>query len=299
MDTNLSPIALFVYNRLWHAKETVESLKKNDLAAKSELFIFSDGPKSPDDEKKVREVREYIKKIDGFKSVTIFEKEKNLGLADSIINGVSEIVNKYGKIIVLEDDMISSPFFLRYMNEALDIYENEEKVIGIHGWVYPVEKKLPETFFLKGADCWGWATWKRGWSLFEVDAKKLQSEIIRRNLKSKFDFDNSYDYFGMLENYIKGKNNSWAIRWYASAFLNDKLSLYPGKTLIQNIGLKNGTHCQDSSDYDNKNFTSKPIIINKIPIDINYKAFKIIKKFIKSLKPNLIDRLKNRIKKYV
>jgi hypothetical protein len=298
-ENNLAPICLFVYNRLWHTLQTIEALQKNEFTSESELFIFSDGPKNPESASAVNEVRNYIKNVAGFKKVTINEREKNYGLANSIISGVTDIIGIYGKIIVLEDDMVSSPYFLKYMNEALDFYENEEKVISIHGYIYPVTKSLPETFFLKGADCWGWATWKRGWDLFESDGKKLLDELTRRSKILEFDFNGSFNYAKMLEKQISGQNNSWAIRWYASAFLKDKLTLYPGKTLINNIGLDIGTHCNNSDPFRNENLADKPIAINAIPLSEDLSAKKAFIKFFNSLKPSLWERMTNKINRYV
>jgi len=295
----LSPIVLFVYNRHEHTRRTVEALQKNFLAEESELFIFSDGPKNESDSIKVLEVRNYIKTISGFNSVHIIERKQNLGLAKSIIEGVAKILDSHEKIIVLEDDLLSSPYFLQYMNEALDLYKNEEKVISIHGYVYPIEsklkKKLPETFFLKGADCWGWATWKRGWDLFEPDGKKLLEELERRDLLREFDFDGSYPYSNMLRRQIAGQNDSWAIRWYASAFLRGKLTLYPRESLIQNIGLDNsGTHAGNS--YLKETALAKvKIEISRIPAEENVTAKKILAKYFKSAKPGLIKRIINKI----
>jgi hypothetical protein len=241
---NLAPIVLFIYNRPWHTRKTIEALLKNELAEQSALFIYSDGPKKAEYLDKVYEVREYIHTITGFSSVSIIERERNLGLALSIITGVTEIVNRFGKIIVLEDDMVTSSYFLRYMNEALEMYDKEEKVISIHGYMYPVTAQLPETFFIKGADCWGWGTWKRGWDLFEADGTKLLKELKSRKLKKRFDFNGTYHFTKMLKEQISGKIDSWAIRWYASALLKDGLTLYPGKSLVQNIGTDNsGIHC--------------------------------------------------------
>ncbi|KKP37069.1 MAG: hypothetical protein UR23_C0008G0002 [Candidatus Roizmanbacteria bacterium GW2011_GWA2_32_13] len=295
----LSPIVLFVYNRPEHTQKTVESLQKNFLAEESDLFIFSDGPKNDLDVVKVQEVRNYIKKISGFKSTAISEKDKNLGLANSIISGVTDIVNKFGKIIVLEDDMISSPYFLEFMNEALDIYGNEKKVISIHGYIYPIKnklkEKLPETFFLKGADCWGWATWKRGWNLFEPDGGKLLRELEERNLLHEFDFNGSYPYSNMLRRQIAGQNDSWAIRWYASAFLRDKLTLYPRESLIQNIGLDNsGTHAGNSYLKETA-LVKEKIEISRIPAEENVTAKKILARYFKSAKPGLIKRIINKM----
>lgn len=249
MKQCLAPIVLFVYNRLWHTQQTVEALQKNELAADSDLFIFSDGAKNTEDQYKVDEVRQYLKTITGFKSVAIEESQQNKGLANSIIHGVTQIVNRFGKIIVLEDDLITSKYFLQYMNNNLVLYYNFNEVISIHGFVYPI-KDLPETFFLRGADCWGWATWKRGWDIFEPNGGKLLEKLTEKKLAQEFDFNSTYPYIQMLKEQIAGKNNSWAIRWYASAFLADKLTLYPGKTLIKNIGYDNsGTHCGNNDPY--------------------------------------------------
>lgn len=178
----LAPIVIFVYNRIWHIQQTIESLKENKFAEESEFFIFSDGPKNEKELESIQTVRRFIKKINGFKKTEIIEREKNYGLANNIIDGVTTIVNQYGKIIVLEDDMLTSPYFLKFMNESLDMYENEERVASIHGYIYPIKETLPSTYFIRGADCWGWATWKRAWDLFELDEKKLLDEIKKHNL---------------------------------------------------------------------------------------------------------------------
>jgi hypothetical protein len=277
---NLTPIILFVYNRPWHTEQTVEALKKNELAGESDLFIFSDGPKTANDEN-MKKVREYIKTIDGFKSITIIEREKNLGLANSVVEGVTEIVNKFGKVIVLEDDLVTSRHFLRFMNDALNIYEQEEKVVSIHGYSYPVKSKLPETFFLKGADCWGWATWKRGWDIFNSDGSELLTQIYKRNLQKEFDFNGSYPFTDMLKSQMEGEIDSWAIRWYASAFLKNKLTLYPGKSLVKNIGMDgSGIHCKKDLKFLVKSH-DVCIDVNKIDYVENINAKKKISKFFK------------------
>lgn len=280
----LAPIVLFVYNRPLHMRQTIEALQKNELAEASELFIFLDGPKSGDDKEKALETREYTKTISGFKRVNFVEREQHLGLANSIINGVTEIISKYGRIIVLEDDMVSSPYFLKFMNEALAFYKDDEKVVSIHGYIYPVNAQLPETFFLRGADCWGWATWKRGWDIFEPNGWILLHEIRKRELQKRFDINGAYPYTKMLEDQIRGKNDSWAIRWYASAFLKNKLTLHPGRTLIFNIGLDaSGTHCSITTIYDAE-VSKDPIAIKNIPVEENAVALVGIEKFLKSAK---------------
>lgn len=298
---NLAPIVLFVYNRPVHTRRTVEALLDNELAAESNLIIFSDAAKNEEAVIRVEEVREYIKNIKGFKEVQVVKREENLGLASSVIQGVTEIVNKYGKLIVLEDDLITSSNFLTYMNNCLDLYNLEEDVISIHGYVYPVNFRIPEkTFFLKGADCWGWATWKRGWDLFEIDGHKLLNQLKTKDLSKEFNFNDSYPYIQMLENQINGKNDSWAIRWYASAFLNNKYTLYPAKSLVKNIGLDlSGTHSGIEPNFNgqtlsNENFTS----VDKIKISENTEAKKSIEQFFrKNFKVSLKQRIKNFISK--
>ena len=259
---NNAPIALFVYNRPEHTRRTIEALKQNILAKESELIIFSDAPKSEAHVGKVCEIREYIRYIDGFKSVTIVEREINLGLARSIIDGVTMIVNKYGCIIVLEDDMETSPHFLTYMNQALDRFVADDRVASIHGYVYPVKQSLPEPFFLRGADCWGWATWRRAWAHFNPDGQYLLDELKRLQLIGAFDFNGAYSFSKMLEGQVKGNNDSWAVRWHASAFLADKLTLYPGRSLVRNIGNDNsGTHCGESETHD--------VVLSTTPIDLS------------------------------
>lgn len=289
----LAPIALFVYNRPAHAKQTVEALQKNYLADESDLIIFSDGTKSLDDNERIQEVRKYINTVEGFRSVRIIERGHNCGLANSIISGVTETVNKSGRVIVLEDDMVTSPYFLRFINEALEFYKDEEKVISIHGYIYPVKAKLPDTFFLRGADCWGWATWKRGWDLFESDGQKLLDEIKEKNLEERFNINGAYPYTRMLENQVNGYNDSWAIRWYASAFLKEKLTLYPGRSLIYNIGLdKSGTHCNATYFYDS-GITLESISVVPIPIVENALALKEIEKYFRSAGPSFLRKVKN------
>ena len=299
---NLAPIALFVFNRVWHTRQVIEALQKNRYAKESDLIIFSDGPRDLEDDAKVNLVRKLIDDLkEGFKSVRIINSIHNKGLANSIISGVTNVINEYQKIIVLEDDLIASPYFLQYMNDALDYYESNAQVISIHGYNYPIKQTAPSSFFLKGADCWGWATWRRGWDLFEQDGKKLLERIVSDNKKQEFDFNGSYPYTKMLKDQIAGNNNSWAIRWYASAFLNDKLTLYPGVSLVQNIGNdSSGTHCNTTSDYI-VNLNTQPLIISPIKIEEDTDVKKYIQQYLSSIRKksflNKSTRVKNTLKK--
>jgi|ERR1039457_1096398 hypothetical protein len=278
-----APIALFVYNRPWHVRQAVATLQKNALSKKSDLYIFSDAAANEAAQSGVKETREFIKSISGFNSVKIVIRESNFGLEKTMINGITDILAERESIIVLEEDLVCSPFFLDYMNRALEFYKNEDRVISIHGYVYPVSSSLPETYFLRGADCWGWGTWRRGWQIFEQDGNCLLEELKTRGLERQFDINGSYPYTRMLKKHVAGKNNSWAIRWYASAFLKDKLTLYPGYSLIRNIGNDgSGTHCAPSRYFDGKLHNSA-VSIGGIPIEENTAALKEFEKYFKSI----------------
>jgi hypothetical protein len=247
-----APIALFVYNRPWHTRQTVESLQKNESAEQSDLFIFSDAPKNPEASSAVQEVREYIRGIGGFKSVTIIEREENLGLANSIIDGVTRLCNDYGRVIVLEDDLVVSPYFLGYMNEALEQYQNDDRVMQISAHMFPVNiTSETDAVFLPMTTSWGWATWKRSWQRFDRAATGY--EEIRRNaaLLKQFNLGGSYKYSGMMERQLRGEIDSWAVRWHLSVFLQSGLTLFPIRTLVKNMGFDgSGTHCKASYHSD-------------------------------------------------
>ncbi|ETK09663.1 hypothetical protein T231_08720 [Tannerella sp. oral taxon BU063 isolate Cell 6/7/9] len=149
----LAPIVLFTYNRPVHTRQTIDALLKNEYASESDLIIFSDAPKNCVAEDGVRQTRAYLREITGFRSIKLIERAENMGLAANIIDGVTQVVNEYGRIIVLEDDLLTSPFFLKYMNEALSMYEDANEVISVHGYIFPIKRKLPESFFIRGTDC--------------------------------------------------------------------------------------------------------------------------------------------------
>lgn len=262
-----APIVLFTFNRPDHTKRTVEALLKNDFAEKSELFIFCDGPRNDLDKIKTDEVRNYLDSVSGFKKIVVRKRDYNLGLAESIIEGVTELVNKYGKVIVLEDDLVTSRYFLKYMNDGLEIYSSNEKVASIVGWIPDVKvSNRPETFFLKGTDCWGWATWDRAWKYFEPDANKLLLLLKERGLEKEFNCGGSLNCTGILEDHIAGKCSSWAMRWDASLFIKEMYSLFPGVSMVDNIGLDgSGRHSVNSLDL--RSCVSEiPINVANIPV---------------------------------
>jgi hypothetical protein len=260
-----APILLFTFNRLWHTQQTIEALSKNLLASESKLIVFSDGPRNETDKAAVEQIRNYLSTVTGFQSVEVIQSVSNKGLSQSITDGVKQALEKYESVIVLEDDLVTSPYFLSYMNQGLRLYAEDEKVISIHGYLYPVDGELPSSFFIRGADCWGWATWRRGWELFEADGKKLLKELRDRNLVRAFDFNDTYPFTKMLEDQINGKNNSWAIRWTASAFLKDKLTLYPGVSFVKNIGFdSSGTHSTVNDRIYDSLLQNSPVKLDRV-----------------------------------
>lgn len=254
MKNNLAPIVLFVYNRPSHTRKTLEALSKNTLADESDLYVFCDGPKDNADEltlDAITKVRTIVKAKKWCKSVTVYESEQNNGLADSIITGVTEIVNRFGKIIVLEDDIITAKGFLKYMNNALDLYQYEDKVMHIGSYLPYTNsvRNLPETFFLKFMSCWGWATWKESWNLAIWDTAYLFQKVQNPKVRDKFNLGGVLNFHEQLENNINGKIKTWAIKWYTTIFLKEGLCLYPNISLSNNIGLDGtGENCNIEDD---------------------------------------------------
>lgn len=291
-----APIALFVYARPDHTRLTIEALQRNDLAKESDLIVYSDAAREAKNLESVNAVRTFVRSISGFRSVTIVERGQNMGLAASIIDGVTSIVQDRGAVIVVEDDLVVSPYFLRYMNDGLVMYEHDETVVSIHGYVYPVKGALPETFFIRGADCWGWATWKRGWDVFRSDGTALMKEITDKGLRREFDWGGHYGNIRMLKRQIAGKVDSWAIRWHASAFLQNKLTLYPGTSLVNNIGGDSlGTHTKSLDEF-RADIAVTPVRIERLPLYEEPEVRRSFETFFRSIKRSPLEKILHRLK---
>jgi hypothetical protein len=248
-----APIALFAYNRSDHLRRAVESLLMNPLAAASDVWVFSDAAKRPADEPAVSAVRTYLRQVVGFKSVVVVERERNLGLAASIIDGVTLLCREYGRVIIVEDDLVVAPIFLEFMNRALDRYEDEESVMQVSGYMYPVRRPedLPEVFLCGLPTSWGWATWARAWVHFERDTRSLAGRLSDEHQRYAFDLQGSYPYYETLLAQERGELDVWGVRWYASVFLQCGLCLYPSCSLVHNAGMDgSGVHCGASRGFD-------------------------------------------------
>lgn len=243
----LAPIIIFAFNRSDALKNTVTSLLQNEEAKESELFVFVDGARrdKKGESEKVETVQTYVKSITGFKQVTYRFSEENKGLGDSIIAGVTEVINRYGKVIVLEDDLIFADNFLFFMNQGLDLYEKEQQVFSICG--YSNKVKVPEnypydTYFCTRSSSWGWATWADRWNSVDWELKDWEKYA---KMRSAFNRWGGSDCFRMLRSVKEGWGDSWAIRFGFSQFLQDKLSLFPIVSKIKNDGFDGGgTNCK-------------------------------------------------------
>lgn len=262
----LAPVVLFTYNRLAHTKQTIEALQNNVLSQESELFIYSDGYKNEKDKHNVLAVRKYLKTIHGFQRITIIEQTKNKGLAASIISGVTDIINKYGKIIVLEDDIVTSPYFLEFMNKALDFYENKKQVWHVSGWNYPIGRNhLDDVFVWRVMNCWGWSTWKDRWQYYDKNTDRLL-ESFSQNELCRFNLDGVYDFWSQILLNKSEKIDTWAIFWYATIFKNNGLCLNPTQTFVENIGHDgSGLNCIENKNYlDDLRLNSSCTFTNKV-----------------------------------
>ena len=271
----LSPIILFVYNRPKHTLQTLEALQKNTLSDQSKLYIYADGARENADAKdlsNIQKVRQIIRQKKWCQSIEIIENETNQGLAKSIIKGVSEITERYGRAIILEDDIVTSKGFLTYMNDALNFYEKQEKVMHIAGYFYPVNTQLPTTFFYENTSCWGWATWHRAWQHLNLNATDLLQQLEQKNATHHFNINGTYDFTQQLKDNISGKLQTWAIYWYTSVYLKGGLCLHPHQSLVQNIGFDGtGEHCSFNTVYRVPELAAH-IPIESIPLEISESA---------------------------
>ncbi len=266
--SDLAPIALFVYNRPEHTRRTLDALAANPLASRSDLIICADGPKDARDAALVKEVRKIAGAVTGFKRVRIESKERNIGLANSIIAGVSDICESSGRVIVLEDDLVVAPQFLDYMNAGLDRYAGSPQVYQLSGYLFPGCEGEGRPRFLPLTTTWGWATWARAWKSMDKEASAVVLLRSDPEFRNRFDLNGAYDYSGMVEQQLRGAIDSWGVRWYLSVFARGGLTLYPGSSLVENIGFDgSGTHGAGHADLNRKVPVSQGFHSNDLPRD--------------------------------
>ena len=278
--TTLAPIIVFCYNRPEHLEQTLDALSRNELADQSTLYIYSDGPKdgaSNDMRQKIADVRQVARKRQWCKEVYIVEAEQNKGLAANVVDSVTEIVNQYGRVITLEDDIVTSIGFLRFMNEALELYKDDEQVMHISGYMWPHRWRLPETFFYEVPyPTGGWATWKRAWTHYTNDTNLLYDYWCTRwDEFNKFGGD--YLQRQLVDNY-NGTLKTWFVKWHAVMLQRGAQTLYPGKSLTNCIGYDNsGTNCGTTDKFNV--ILVDYVEVKRVPIKENKRAAREIYAF--------------------
>ena len=295
--SDLAPIILFVYNRLNHTIETVNALRNNYLADKSLLYIFSDAPKSKKDIENVIQIRKYISAIQGFKKIIITERKTNMGLANSIIDGVGNIINEYNKAIVIEDDIVTSKYFLTFLNESLNVHIDNDKIMSISGYSFPIE--IPknytyDVYIFYRCMSWGWATWKNRWENVDWETSSINEMVSDAKFRSEFKRGGE-DLYPMLMRQLKGKINSWAIRWCLHHCKTNSACLYPVNSFVKNIGFDgSGVHCGVDPSFSNV-MTEKRKISVKFNNEYNEEIVSEIQKIhlSKTFLTKVFKKLKN------
>ena len=290
-----APIALFVYNRPDHCRQTLDHLLENPLAGNSDLFVFSDGPRGEHDLRAVDEVRELVRHIAGFRSVNVIERERNLGLANSITDGVGRLCAEHGSVIVLEDDLLVAPDFLDLMNSSLERYADSERVMQISGYMYPGNYGSDtDTLFLPMVSCWGWGTWNRAWAKYDPEMSGYERLMSDSSLKARFNLHGAYDYLKMLEQQRRGEIDSWGIRWHLSVFMLEGLVLYPAESRVINIGIDgSGTHGAGTAELQKSKFEGGTDRVNlRYPdrIVMDEDAMRNLRDSLRAARPGLVKR---------
>lgn len=291
---------MFVYDRLWHTTQTIEALQANTLAGQSDLIIYSDAPKDEKSRQQVKEVRDYVHTIKGFKSITVVERQQNWGLARSIIEGVTAVIQEYGSVIVLEDDLVTSPYFLQFMNDALLFYHDKKSVWHICGWSYPFKPSDPDaTFLWRLMNSWGWATWADRWQYFEKETQALLETFSASDI-DRFNLDNTESFWNQVLDNHSGKLNTWAVFWYATIFQHQGLCLNPKQTYVANIGCDDsGTHCDTSHHIAKPSLNQNPHPRFETLLEEDVKTLHEIKQYYKSRKPTFFKRLIRKITRII
>ncbi len=298
-----APVILFTYNRPDHTRRTIEALAANELAADTALYVCSDAAKKEADEKAVREIRDYVRTVKGFSEVVLTERKQNYGLAKNIIEGVTEVVNRHGTVIVLEDDLVTNRYFLRFMNDGLRRYQEEKRVTGVTGYSFLDDGTGYEReSFLCGltGTSWSWATWADRWADFDADAAGWERLRTDAAYRKAFNYDNTYDFYRILKaQQTDAGTNSWAIRWYYTNFLKEGLILSPTRSLVGNEGWDgSGVHCGKGS---------APAAVHALKTDAAIKDFpdriceepdvrrRLKRELIRLSEPDLLKRIWHRL----
>ena len=282
LTTALAPIALFAYKRAAHTARALHSLAQNPEFLASPLYIYCDCARCPADAVDVEETRQVIREWP-HPNKTVIERIDHFGLARSVITGVTDLVARFGKIIVVEDDLVVSTVFLKYLNYGLIHYADDSNVMQLSAHMFPVPiASASDAVMLPFTSSWGWATWDRAWQHFDPSMSGYEVLEGNRALQLKFDLNGSYPYFRMLRQQARGAIDSWAIRWYKSVFFKGGLTLYPRKSLVKNTGFGQGaTH---STRHNRREVTElwqeAPVVYPRSEVDLD--AMLAVCKFLRT-----------------
>lgn len=266
--TACAPVALFVYNRPSHTRRTLEALTANPQAAATRLYVFADGPKpgaTAEDRERIAATRAVVSSHPWTREIVLVEASENRGLAASIVAGVNRVLAEHDRVIVLEDDLLTSPGFLTFMNRSLELYANDRQVMHISGYMYPLGLRTAGTAFLRILSCWGWATWRRAWQHYDADVEKHLAAFSTPLRIRKFNIEGHADFHRQLLDNRSGRIRSWAVRWYASWLSRGGLTLFPTQSLVRNIGHDGtGVHCVADDRFDTP--VAEHIPVYRIPL---------------------------------
>jgi hypothetical protein len=283
-----APVALFAYNRPDHTRQTLEALARNRHAESTTLYVFSDGPKAnatPAERERIIATRQLVCSRPWMRSIILVESALNRGLADSIVAGVERVLQEHGRVIVLEDDIVTSPGFLDFMNEGLELYAPDDKVMHVSGYMYPLDLRTRGTAFLRVLSCWGWATWARAWKHFDPDIDAHLGRFNSPERIRKFNIEGHADFHRQLLDNRSGRIRSWAVKWYASWLAQGGLSLFPTQSLVHNIGHDgSGMHCGADHRFDTTLADAVPV--HRIPRRENISLRWRINEFYRSGRTN-------------
>jgi hypothetical protein len=290
-----APIAVFAYNRPAHVARALRALARCPELAASPVTVYCDGPKSPEGREKTDATRKTVREV-APRHAKIVEREENLGLARSIRTGVGELCAEHGRVIVLEDDLEVSATFLAFMNAALERYADEPRVMQVSGYMYPVETRgADDALLYPGTSCWGWAVWKRAWDALGTGAATYAKLERDPALRARFDLDDAYPYFAMLQQQHRGEVDSWGIGWYLDVFAADGLCLYPRTSLVANRGHDgSGAHQEQSSPFE---ADAHDFVVKRWPERIDGAQVTAVNEFIRrASKPGIAARVLGRVR---
>jgi hypothetical protein len=297
---NCAPVVLFIYNRPEHTERTLRALAANELARDSDLIVYADGAKKSEHHASVAAARGVARRASGFRSVRMIERDRNLGLANSIITGVTEICHSHGRAIVVEDDLVVAPGFLEFLNKGLDRYASEERVMQVSGYTFPGVCAGTDARFLSLTTTWGWGIWRRAWNVLDRDLLGLDALRKDANLRHRFDLGGAYDYFDMACRQKRGQVDSWGIAWYLSVFLRNGLVLYPSRSLVLNTGIDgSGTHGPGQSTLQQALTEPDNAASFRFPdrIEPDMECLAAIASLLRSVRPGFVARTKGLAKR--